>query len=621
MRGKNGLVVRIHARVRDDERGFSLLETVIAITVIFGSLITLALSASTGFHYVGIGREQQAANQVANQLMEQARGLAFSKIQRGMQASELSTDPNLVTACAGDPTGTYRLLSCTGERVVSTNLNCPAATTDCSVPIVPSTGTVGQAEDYPVDYTWHTYVTNDCPVVIEGTCDTISPYRVTIIVTWEGAGTSPDGVQGVTTQSLFHSPGGCINSSTHPFAAPCQPFYYGQAIAPSGEIEVSGTVGSVDFQSGTIITTGVETTMQVEQVSQVQGSWSQSQTNLTTSTGTTILPTAASFGATAVDSDPSATTPDYQVSPVDPGEGSNQLADGGDSYVQVQNAPGDSGEAISATAAGGTNACPPVPPASIQESDLQPCGGAKVQQAGVARVVAYLSRDMDGDEVADLQLGETTLASIGPASVPTTVFTDRELVPGEDGNIENSAGRTLGTVSIGGLPAFVPAPAGWGTSFLELTGYTDTVTTAAGTSAVDPTTSIAGSLSYWNGTGYSTVDLADTPGYTLSNLELVHQADVVDANGLTHQIQIRIATLDSISMGSVPATSVSSTGCDLTTHAACKTEARATVGSPIIGSLTYELWIDGGQVVNTRIDVSLGSLSSKSIYGPTPEAG
>lgn len=618
MRWKNSLFVRIHARVRDDERGFSLLETVIAITVIFGSLITLALSASTGFRYVGIGREQQAANQVANQLMEQTRGLAFSKIQRGMQASELSTDPNLVTACAGDPTGTYRLLDCTGEKVVSTNLNCPTATTDCSVPIVPSSGTVGQAEDYPVDYTWHSYVTNNCPVVIEGACEAISPYRVTIIVTWEGAGTSADGVQGVTIQSLFHSPAGCINSSTHPFAAPCQPFYYGQAIAPSGEIEVSGSVGAVDFQSGTIILTGVETTMQVEQVSQVQSSWTQSQTNLTTSSGTTALPTAASFGATAVDSDPSATTPNYQVSPVDPGEGSNQVTAGGDNNVQVQNAAGDAGEAISATAAGGTNACPPVPPASTQESDLQPCGGAKVQQAGVSRIVAYLYQDLDADDVADLELGETTLASVGPASVPTTVFTDRELVSDEDGNIENSASRTLGTVSIGGLPEFVPAPAGWGTSFLELTGYSDAVATAAGTSAVYPTTSIAGTLSYWSGGGYSTVDLGATPEYSLSNLEFIHVADVADANGVPHQIQIRIATVDSISMGSVPATSESSEGCPA---GGCTTEARATVGSPIIGSLTYELWIDGAQIVDTRIDVSLGTLSSKSIYGPTPEAG
>ena len=82
MSRKSGFFVRIHARLHDDERGFSLIETVIAITVIFGSLITLAMSASTGFRYVGIGREQQAANQVANQLME----LGGSRSRRSSEA-------------------------------------------------------------------------------------------------------------------------------------------------------------------------------------------------------------------------------------------------------------------------------------------------------------------------------------------------------------------------------------------------------------------------------------------------------------------------------------------------------------------------------------------------------
>jgi type II secretory pathway pseudopilin PulG len=607
MKRNTSLFVRIHARIHDDERGFSLIETVIAVTVIFGSLITLAMSASTGFRYVGIGREQQAANQVANQLMEQARGLAFSKIQRGMQSTGLSTDPNLVTGCAGDVTGTYRLRACTGDKVVSTNLSCPTVTTDCSVPLVPSSGTVGETQDYPVDYTWHSYVTNNCPAVVTG-CPSITPYKVTIFVTWTGAGTSATGVQGVTTQSLFHSPTGCINSSTHPFAAPCQPFFYGQALTPAGQLQVSGTVSGVDFVRGSALSTGVESTMQMEQVAQVQSSWTQTQTNLTTSAGTTILPSTASFGTTAADSDPSGTTPSYQVSAVDPGDASNQFASGGGSFVQVQNAAADAGQAISATAAGGSNTCPPTPPAPPAETDLQPCGGARVLQAGTSRVVGHFHGFAT-------DIGDATIASIANPSVASTAFTNRMLVSGQDGNIQETATRTFGTVSIGGLPDLMAAPAGWTGYFLQLTGYRDTVQSTAGTSAAAAAATInAGSLAYWNGTGYTTVNLATTPGYTLSGLLLDHTALV----GI-HTVEVKI-TGPSVSMGSVPATTFSTAGC-AAAYPTCKTDAQATIGSPISGTLTYQVWVDLIKVVDLTIDLSLGTVAAKSLYGPTPTAG
>ena len=147
--------------------------------------------------------------------MEQARGLAFSKIQRGMQSSGLSTDPEPWSPAArATPRGPYRLRACAGDKVVSTNLNCPTVSTDCSVPLVPSSGSVGRPQDYPVDYTWHSYVTNNCPAVATG-CPAITPYKVTIFVTWTGAGTSTTGVQGVTTQSLFHFADG-VHQLLHP---------------------------------------------------------------------------------------------------------------------------------------------------------------------------------------------------------------------------------------------------------------------------------------------------------------------------------------------------------------------------------------------------------------------
>jgi type II secretory pathway pseudopilin PulG len=606
MSGKRGLFVRIHARLHDDERGFSLLETVIAITIIFGSLITLAMSASTGFRYVAIGREEQAANQIANQLMEQVRGLAFTKISQGLQTSDLSSDPNLVTTCTGDPTGTYRYGSCSGDKVVSTNFDCPTLASDCSTPLVPNNGTIGASDDYPVDYNWRTYVTNNCTSA-DGVCKDIDPYKVTVLVEWAGAGTAASGIQRVRTQSLFHSPNGCVSSETHPFSAPCQPFFYGQALAPVGRISVSGSVSGVDFSSGVVTTTGADSTLQVEQVSSVQGGWTQSGTELATSTGTSVLPEVLTSRSTAADSDPSGTTPSYSATTAGAlGFSSNQFASGGSSFVQVQNAANDTGQAISATAAGGVNACPPVPPAPPLETDLQPCGGAFTRQAGTARVVGHFHGFAS-------DVGDATIVSIGPPTLYTTTFADRVPVSGFDGNVQATATRAYGTVAIGGLPESVIVPIGWTGYFVQLTGYQDTVVSTAGTSAAVPTATInAGTLSYWNGLGYTSVNLTTTPTYSLSGLLLDHTTLTSDL----HTVRIKIAT-DSLEMESVPTVTSTPSG----SGSILRNETRATVGSPMVGTFTYEMWLDGSQVVNFEIDVSMGTLTSKSIYQPAPSAG
>jgi hypothetical protein len=216
--------------------------------------------------------------------------------------------------------------------------------------------------------------------------------------------------------------------------------------------------------------------------------------------------------------------------------------------------------------------------------------------------------------VADI--GDATLVSAGAPATNTTAFTNRMMVTGQDGNIQETTGRAFGTVSIGGLPDQVPSPAGWTGYFLRLTNYRDTVVSTAGTSAAAPTATInSGSLSYWNGTGYTSVDLITTPGYALSGLELDHTTNV----GI-NIVSVRIAA-DSLAMGSVPTTSSSTTGCDLVTYPSCKTEAQASVGSPVSGTITYEVWVDLVKVVDLTIDVALGTVVSKSIYGPTPAAG
>ena len=116
MTKKIGFLARCRARAQD-EHGFGLLETMVAIGVIFGSLLVLGYTATIGFGYESLARQRQSATGVANQVMEQARGLAYSKIQTGMLTSDLASDPHIVTGCSGDDADVYRFLSCTPGEV------------------------------------------------------------------------------------------------------------------------------------------------------------------------------------------------------------------------------------------------------------------------------------------------------------------------------------------------------------------------------------------------------------------------------------------------------------------------------------------------------------------------
>ena len=88
-----------------------MVEAMIAITIIFGSLTALAYTATTGFKYVAYAREKQAANGIANQVMEEIRGLVYSNIQQGLTSgpvagpNPLASDPNAVTGCPADNVG------------------------------------------------------------------------------------------------------------------------------------------------------------------------------------------------------------------------------------------------------------------------------------------------------------------------------------------------------------------------------------------------------------------------------------------------------------------------------------------------------------------------------------
>lgn len=632
------LLEKVRARLHA-EAGFSLLETVIAIGVIFASLVALAYTATAGFGYESLARQRQTATGLANGTMEQARGLAYAKIQTGMLTSDLAGDPNIVTGCSGDPAGTYRFLSCTpgavpgsGEKIVhsSTAVN-PTS------PLVPHVTTVTQNN---IRFTIRTYVTNNCTTVDGTTCTALDPYRVTVIVTWTGGRSYPTKL--VRLQSLFYSPTGCRSTETHPYAAPCQPFFFGSATVPRGEIHIERTSGSTvgikdtGFVSADLFLPAVEASVQHEQMTDAQASYTPSGVQLVDGSGT-----RTAGGTTAVtsaaDTDPGSSTMREYASSTYAGPAASSLSTGGGNALSVTTPAGDAGAAAATTEAGAVNVCPLAPDAN--ESDGRPCAASRFQQGGDLLATLALN-----DDVA---IGAATLARVGAPSEPTKAFADHVLYPesstmlpslagcapvsGADGCLEQSAVRRFGTINLGGLPSGLTAPANWaGTNpwngyLVSIVGYKDQVAAPVGRQVLPSATSgsavpapsasvTAGTVYYWNPT---TGSYANLPA-TSDSLQAALEASSVTVSG---SIGGKTVT---VTISVVPATASKATTATATATGGAgnlsRTEASAQSTPPKL-SLRYQVWINGGQVVDLTLSVNLKTMEARGLYAPAPLSG
>ncbi len=620
---RRGLLARIHG----DERGFTLIEVMVAITIMFALLLALAYTATLGFTYESLGRQKQTATGIADQIMEQARGLAWDKIVAGHRSSDLSGDANLVTGCAGDAAGVYRFKSCTagstpgsGEKVVASAAACPVGTPDCVSPLVRHQGTITQNS---IPFNWRTYDTNNCPPP-SGCSGIANPYRVTVMVTWTGGRAAPNKI--VQVQSLFWSPSGCRSTATHPFAAPCQPFFFGTATVPKGEINITGSVVGTSFQSGDLFASGVQSSVQQEQLSQAQGSFTQSGVSLVDDSGThtaggTVVDTSAA------DTDPGTTSGTWSTA----GCPTTVTCSGGliiasssvvGNDVRLNAPSGETALSDSTSAAGGGNICPP--PTDTAQTDGKPCGGSRIQQGGTLSATLRLNGTTP-------VLGNATLAQIlQAASLPNKTFADRiqynqtpaglvcAPVVNSDGCIEEQATRNLGTVSVGGLPSGLTAPAGWSSSngYFSISSYQDSAKAAAGTNVVPPTTTPqvlaptvtgpTGTVSCWNGSnGYNTVTNPAT-ALTCGTLTLTQTLS-------GHNIQVLISAT-SVSPASITRSP--------TAPSATITSVTAQV-TPPSATLDYKIFIDDftTPVVDLTITVNLGVLDVEGSYAVAPAKG
>jgi type II secretory pathway pseudopilin PulG len=626
----------IRARL-DEERGFTILEMVIAMGVIFASLTALMYTATSGFRYMALARERQAATGAATRIMEQIHALSVETITDGMKTSDLAGDPKIKTPTdCGD--GAYHFETCAGEEIVH------GATTANVVPLVPHTGTLS-APEYPTTYTWATYVTNSDP--------TNDPYRLTVIVSWTGG--SVDGAaKFIQVQSLWTSPKGCSASPViHPFAGPCQPYFNGSATAAQGSIAITGTVNGTAISDATLFGAQAEARGATEQVSQMQGTVGQGGASWN---GVTRGLAALSFAA---DGNPSTSTGTYApaagVPPasITPTYGPAIAVTASPVAMSLSaGSSGDSGSAVAADAANTSTAkCPSVSsPWPAYQSDSLPCAWGRAVRGATMTATVNTTKLLG---TTSASAGLLTLAQLtGTATIDS--WADRQVPSGTTGTLEMSARRTIGTMELIGVPAkFLAVGTATDTNTLATTttlnalnactgGYYLIRATAGTANAVAKTgVSAANPTAAWTGanvklyTGAACTTYADAqlnasspqqPAFTGITLQRAVRVSGSNWNCITYKVTTPVAS-EPLLFGGATTTKLPSSGTTLT-------DATATVSPLVQGTIKVELIYETSQnsgctsgsavkewVVDVNVKPSLGALTSRSQYIAPPTGG
>jgi hypothetical protein len=610
--GRN-LFVRIHARIHG-ERGFALIETVIALGIIFASLMLLAYAGSAGFGYSALARERQAATGVANEIMESVRALAWERLTEGLSSSDLGGDPLIV-----DCSGVYRFEDCSGEAIVhSPGLTdqCPAPADPC--PLVPHRGTVS-GDGYPTSYDWAVYVTNDDP-------DT-EPYRVTVIVSWTG-GRVQGAAKSTRAESLFYAPEGCGTSDTHPFAGPCQPTYTGVAEASGGSITFTNLgAGGANFTTAQIVLPAASANADMEQVPAVDGRADQER--VFASTGSSAGGASTTSVADAIPTTPAG---EYQANAFAPTSGSVAVIPGTSTSLSLLNGAGSSGSSVSATAPVSTTVapCPLTATPFTQQTDGWPCG------ASMSRSNATVAAILSLTSLTPHNLGTATLATVGaPASGTQSVaaMINREDPPSAEEGIRTSVSRAFGKVQLFALPSGLSSgfPANWTSGSSDFTGYVltlqnyaDSASAAAGPTTNAPTSGVVGTptLHYWNGTGYSSVSGAAFNTAGSRTVATAAAGPVRMGSGADRRWYCAYVQAGTIRWGGALAAST----------ATPRTSATGLIGSPLTATVRYRVsthnsdpgactGTGGTANVDLTVTVDLGSLLARSRYRPAPTGG
>jgi hypothetical protein len=591
---------------------------VVAIALLATALVGIESVLGTELLSIGATTSQQAAAGLLDQAMEDVRALPYQIVANGLSTSDttIASDPNIAVSGAA-PNQTYTFTP-TNEAIPHAALSYTQA------PFVPHVSTKA------VNST--TFTISTYPTIVPGAPGV---YRVTVIVSWHPGALG--GVSRISAQTFVYSESsGCLTDTNHPFAAPCQAFFYADSSAGSGSsITVTGTILGVDFTDVQEVMLLARSTMQIEQTSSTLGSVLTTGGQIVSNEGNQTGGT--NKASSAADNDPGTAGGIFQTSTTSLSGGSFTLSGSGGhaNSIGFTLGSGDSGSTTSTASASSGQGCSDLG-GYVQMTNL-PCGRGSLAQSGTTPDVVQ-----SGLFAGSTSLLEAPLASAAPAASatasfvarytsPTSSYCPNMVAPYGDGCVHAGAQRAFGSLELAGLPGqFLAgagldgaAPTGWGNTvspnancpagnyMVALVNYSDQVAAESGVNAnVATTTSPNGTQPYvcfWNGTGYTSqvVTLGSAPQpITIPPLSVVDST--VPGGAVT------VTVTPSLDFGTATATTTTPNGC------VTPCQSGATITSPLAGSISYQVTQGATSIANLTISVNLGELMVGTSYQAAP---
>jgi hypothetical protein len=540
-------------------------------------------------------RQRVQATAVANQTMEQLRALPWLTLSKG-----LST--NFAAAAGGDPNvSSGNLVPSVGDP-----LSEPLVTSSSQVTTMsPLSGTGGTNKTVSVDpggsgtqFVTRTYVTRPAGAASD-------VLTLTVITTWRANQAQDD--KFVVLRSQAYAPaGGCGDAANQPFLGACQALFTSSGGATGPSIIVTGSdpaaapgatdpvpvLPGTDTSVGTVSVGQAGAGVSSQQASSVDASVEHARASLTAldpddpavSSGGTKLTNAASN-----DIGSSGAAPASPADVTGSGSSSAVTTSSGALSLSLRAGTGASGTARASV----TTSCRTGIPAG------QPCGQGQLSGG----TLSSATLGVGGTDFVAASIGAGGTASgfgarftgaAGTSAVGCTTLTG-------SGCASGGASHTVGTTTVGGGPW-----AGAASGLVTVSGYTDSVLAQRGVSqpALNPTASRSASVSYWNGTGYSSFAVTATTEQTVSTPAVTWTNGAQTVQAVAKITVTKAATLT---------TATDPVAC---TGDGCTLDADA---GTLVVSVTYTI-TDGGVPWRVTVGADLGSVRASAAYKAAPNA-